>query len=176
MWEIIQDLVTGGVTVFLATQYLEEVDQLADRIALLDHGRLVAEGTPAELRRLVAGGHLLLRFTDLDALDRAADAVDASGRDDEALTLTVASDGGVRSLRTLLDRLDSECRLRPPRHPAAQHCDRGTGTATRTSGSGSRTTPGRSAVPLVEPARGRTDGPPCHHHQPCCLVHLSSHR
>ena len=69
--------------------------------------------------------HVLLRFTDLDALDRAADAVDASGRDDEALTLTVPSDGGVGSLRTLRDRLDSECRLRPPRHPAAQHCDRG---------------------------------------------------
>ena len=113
------------VTVFLTTQYLEVIDQLADPIGLLDHGRLVAEGTPAELRRLVAGGHGLLRFTDLDALDRAADAVDASGRDDEALTLTVPTDGGVRSLCTLLDRLDSECRLRPPRHPAAQHCDRG---------------------------------------------------
>jgi ABC-2 type transport system ATP-binding protein len=106
MWGIIHGLVAGGVTVFLTTQYLEEADHLADRIALLDHGRLVAEGTPAELKRLVAGGHVLLRFADADGLDRAARTVDASGRDDEALTLTVPSDGGVRSLRTLLDRLD----------------------------------------------------------------------
>jgi ABC-2 type transport system ATP-binding protein len=106
MWGIIQGLVAGGVTVFLTTQYLEEADHLADRIALLDHGRIVAEGTPAELKRLVTGGHVLLRFADADGLDRAARTVDASGRDDEALTLTVPSDGGVRSLRTLLDRLD----------------------------------------------------------------------
>jgi ABC-2 type transport system ATP-binding protein len=106
MWGIIQGLVAGGVTVFLTTQYLEEADHLADRIALLDHGRIVAEGTPAELKRLVAGGHVQLRFADTDGLDRAARTVDASGRDDEALTLTVPSDGGVRSLRTLLDRLD----------------------------------------------------------------------
>jgi ABC-2 type transport system ATP-binding protein len=53
MWELIRDLVDGGVTVFLTTQYLEEADRLADRIALLDHGRIVAEGTAAELKRQV---------------------------------------------------------------------------------------------------------------------------
>ncbi|HSK57134.1 MAG TPA: ATP-binding cassette domain-containing protein [Jiangellales bacterium] len=106
VWEIIRDLVAGGVTVFLTTQYLEEADQLADRIALLDHGRIVAEGTPAELKRLVAGGHLVLRFADAEGLDSAARLVEASGRDDDALTLTVPSDGTVRALRTLLDRLD----------------------------------------------------------------------
>jgi ABC-2 type transport system ATP-binding protein len=53
MWELIRDLVAGGVTVFLTTQYLEEADRLADRIALLDHGRIVAEGTAAELKRQV---------------------------------------------------------------------------------------------------------------------------
>jgi ABC-2 type transport system ATP-binding protein len=107
MWEIIRGLASSGVTVLLTTQYLEEADQLADRIALLDHGKLVAQGTPAELKRLVSGGHVLLRFAGPEGLDHAARLVDASGRDDDALTLTVPSDGTVRSLRTLLDRLDS---------------------------------------------------------------------
>jgi ABC-2 type transport system ATP-binding protein len=107
MWEIIRDLVAGGVTVFLTTQYLEEADQLADRIALLDHGKLIAEGTPEELKRLVPGGHVVLRFTDPGELDRATRLVEASAPDRDALTLQVPGDGTVRSLRALLGRLDS---------------------------------------------------------------------
>jgi ABC-2 type transport system ATP-binding protein len=108
MWDIIRDLAAGGVTVFLTTQYLEEADQLAGRIAVLDHGRIVAEGTADQLKRLVPGGHVSLRFTDAGALDAAARAFGDAGRDDEELTLQVPSDGGVQSLRTLLDRLDAE--------------------------------------------------------------------
>jgi ABC-2 type transport system ATP-binding protein len=108
VWQIIRDLVAGGVTVFLTTQYLDEADQLADRIALLDHGRIVAEGTPAQLKRLVPGGTIDLRFADTPALDRAASVIGPAERDDDGLTLRVPSDGGVRSLRTLLDRLDAE--------------------------------------------------------------------
>jgi ABC-2 type transport system ATP-binding protein len=106
MWDIIRDQVAAGVTVFLTTQYLEEADQLADRIALLDHGRLIADGTPNELKRLVPGGHVALRFTDPRGLEHAAGLFTAAVRDDDALTLQVPSDGGVRSLRALLDRLD----------------------------------------------------------------------
>ncbi|NJP33472.1 ATP-binding cassette domain-containing protein [Micromonospora thermarum] len=106
MWQVIRDLVGGGVTIFLTTQYLEEADQLADRIALLDHGRLVAEGTPDELKRRIPGGHVQLRFTDPTGLDLAARMFGDGSRDDDALTLRIPNDGRVRSLRTLLGRLD----------------------------------------------------------------------
>jgi ABC-2 type transport system ATP-binding protein len=106
MWQIIRDLVAGGVTILLTTQYLEEADELADRIALLDHGRLVAEGTPGELKRRIPGGHVSLRFPYADGLDAAARILGAVSRDDDALTLQVPSDGSVKSIRALLDRLD----------------------------------------------------------------------
>ncbi|WP_020573801.1 ATP-binding cassette domain-containing protein [Actinopolymorpha alba] len=107
MWQIIRDLVAGGVTIFLTTQYLEEADQLADRIALLDHGKLVAEGTPAELKRLVPGGHIQLHFPTAIEYAAAARLLGDVVRDDDALTLQVPSDGGVHSLRALLDQLDN---------------------------------------------------------------------
>ncbi|MER6633825.1 ATP-binding cassette domain-containing protein [Streptomyces sp. NPDC000987] len=106
MWGIVRELVAAGTTIFLTTQYLEEADQLADRIAVLDRGRLVAEGTSEELKRRVPGTHVRLRFADLDELDAAARLFAGSARDDQELTLRVASDGESRSLRALLDRLD----------------------------------------------------------------------
>jgi ABC-2 type transport system ATP-binding protein len=111
MWQIIRDLVAGGVTVFLTTQYLEEADHLADRIAVLDRGKLVAEGTADELKRLVPGGHISLRFADASELESAARALgmpDPPTHDDDELTLQLPSDGGVRSLQALLHRLDAE--------------------------------------------------------------------
>src|SRR6266511_3522009 len=106
MWQIIRELLAGGITIFLTTQYLEEADHLAGRIALLDEGRLVVEGTPNELKRLVPGGHVTLRFSDIEQLSRAAQALGESRRDDNALTVDVPSTGGVKTLRALLDQLD----------------------------------------------------------------------
>ncbi len=106
MWQIVRELVADGVTILLTTQYLEEADRLASRIALLDHGRIVAEGTPSELKRLVPGGSVRLEFPDETQLDRAASLL-GGARDDEALALNLASDGAVQSVRTVLDRLDA---------------------------------------------------------------------
>jgi ABC-2 type transport system ATP-binding protein len=106
MWQIVGDLVGTGVTIFLTTQYLEEADRLADRVALLDQGRVVALGTPDELKRLVPGGHIRLDFTEPSELDKAARVLGGTSRNDEALTLQVPSDGSVRSLHSILDLLD----------------------------------------------------------------------
>jgi len=106
MWSIIRDLVADGVTIFLTTQYLEEADQLADRIAVLDNGRLVAQGTADELKRQIPGTHVRLRFGTAAQLDAAAGVFPDAARDDEGLALRVPSDAGTTSLRALLDRLD----------------------------------------------------------------------
>ena len=106
MWEIVRELVADGTTIFLTTQYLDEADQLADQIVVLDQGRIVAHGTPQELKRQVPGTHVRLRFADLSELDAAARVLAGSTRDDQELTLRVPGDGGSRSLRALLDKLD----------------------------------------------------------------------
>jgi ABC-2 type transport system ATP-binding protein len=106
VWQILRGLAAGGVTIFLTTQYLDEADHLADRIAVLDHGRIVAEGSPEQLKSRIPGGHIQLQFAGLRELESAAQALGTASRDDEALTLQVPSDGSLRSLRALLDRLD----------------------------------------------------------------------
>jgi ABC-2 type transport system ATP-binding protein len=106
MWQVVRDLVGRGVTIFLTTQYLEEADELANRIALLDHGMLIAEGTSEELKRLIPGGHLELRFSDPRGLAAACAVLGGGSRDEKALTLQVPSDGSVGSIRSLLASLD----------------------------------------------------------------------
>jgi ABC-2 type transport system ATP-binding protein len=107
MWEIIRDLAARGVTIFLTTQYLDEADELAGQIAVLDQGVIAAQGTPDELKRRIPGGHIQLEFADLDDLRKAVPVLGATARDDTPLTLQVPGDGSVGSLRDLLDRLDA---------------------------------------------------------------------
>ena len=108
MWQIIRELVSEGVTILLTTQYLEEADQLADRIAMLDQGRIVAEGTPEELKRRMPGAHIRLLFADAESLDKAARALKESTRDVDELVLRVPNQRGIQSLRELLARLGDD--------------------------------------------------------------------
>ncbi len=108
MWQIIRELVASGVTILLTTQYLEEADQLADRIAVLDQGKLVAQGTPDELKRRIPGGHISLQFADVSGLELAAHTLGEVVRNDNELTLQVPTDGSARSLQAVLDQLDRE--------------------------------------------------------------------
>ena len=106
MWDSIRQLVATGVTIFLTTQYLDEADRLADHIAVLDRGGIVAEGSPDELKRRVPGGHVELQFASADALHAAAGLFEGSSAADDSLALQVPSDGSVAELRRLLARLD----------------------------------------------------------------------
>jgi ABC-2 type transport system ATP-binding protein len=106
VWDSIRRLVADGVTIFLTTQYLDEADELAHRIAVLDQGRIVAEGTPDELKRRLPGGHVLLQLATLSTLREAVELLEDATEDEGALQLQVPTDGSVSSLRRLLGRLD----------------------------------------------------------------------
>jgi ABC-2 type transport system ATP-binding protein len=106
MWDGIRNLAAAGVTIFLTTQYLDEADELAERIAVLDKGRIVAEGTPEELKRRIPGGYVRLQLADPPALRAAAALFDGATPDEERLVLRVPGNGDAASLRHLLGRLD----------------------------------------------------------------------
>ena len=106
MWQIVRGLVADGVTIFLTTQYLEEADELANQIALIDQGRIVAHGTPSELKRLVPGGHIRVEFGSANALEVAAARMPAARRDADGVAIEVPTDGAVATLRTVLHELD----------------------------------------------------------------------
>ncbi len=130
MWQVVGDLARSGVTVLLTTQYLEEADLLADRIAMLDGGRIIAEGSAASLKRRVSEQRLDLTATDASAYERLrhrANAIDPDvtdrsierpdgerpdgGRPDGGrLSIGVPTDGSAAHVRALLDDLDPERR------------------------------------------------------------------
>ncbi|NSC21644.1 ATP-binding cassette domain-containing protein [Streptomyces albus subsp. chlorinus] len=108
MWQAVQELARAGVTVFLTTQYLEEADQLADQVAVLDKGRIVAQGTPEELKKTVAAQRLDLTLTHRGAYEEMAARLTGRvlHREPEDLLLGVATDGSAAHVRALLDELD----------------------------------------------------------------------
>jgi ABC-2 type transport system ATP-binding protein len=105
LWSIVREQVAEGVTVLLTTQYLDEADALADRVSLLDSGRLVADGSPVELKRQVPGGHVEVQVTDRAALERISATRPDATVDHATLTIRVPNDG-VATIRRLLDELD----------------------------------------------------------------------
>jgi ABC-2 type transport system ATP-binding protein len=107
MWELIRDMATNGVTIFLTTQYLDEADHLANQIAVLNKGKIVAEGTPTELKRRISGGHVQLEFVEVAELEKASQIFDGTAKDDNTLTLRVPTNNSVGALRDLLGKLDS---------------------------------------------------------------------
>jgi len=106
LWAVVREQVADGVSVLLTTQYLDEADHLADRIGVLDGGRLVAEGTSEELKRRLPGGQVSVHFNAAGALAAAAAAHPDATTDAESLVLLVPHDGSVAGLRRVLDRLD----------------------------------------------------------------------
>jgi ABC-2 type transport system ATP-binding protein len=110
MWEVIEALATDGATVLLTTQYLEEADALAGRIAMIDHGRVVAEGSARELKQRVGGERLELELADLDAFDALTRAIDdrATRSERASLTVSIPVQGDADEVRALLDRLDPD--------------------------------------------------------------------
>ncbi len=111
MWALIEELARGGTTTLLTTQYLEEADRLADEVVVIDHGRVIARGTPGDLKRRVGGDRIEVTLTDADLLDRAVDLLaplacgdEVTNRASAAICVPVRSaDGVVPEVVRLLD-------------------------------------------------------------------------
>ena len=105
LWQTVRHLVEDGVTILLTTQYLEEADQLADTVVLLDHGRTVAQGSAEQLKASFGGEILQIEFADVATYERAARCLDTVSADDRPGTLEVATDGTAADVHATLGRL-----------------------------------------------------------------------
>lgn len=107
MWEIIADLAASGTTIFLTTQYLEEADQLAENIAVIDGGRIVAEGTPAALKQSVGSQYIELTFQEVAQSKKARVLFDKKLLLDTAdpTTLRLITNGSVKAMKSVIDSL-----------------------------------------------------------------------
>jgi len=114
MWQTIKALANGGTTVFLTTQYLDEADELADVIALLHHGKIVAKGTATELKKLVPGGLIKFTFHDGEQLKMATSVLKQHYKvvEDDGVMLTVTTSGSVSQIADLFARL-RDAKLEP---------------------------------------------------------------
>jgi ABC-2 type transport system ATP-binding protein len=108
MWQIIKDLANSGITVFLTTQYLDEADHLADHIAFLNEGKIVAEGTALELKKQLPHGHIELGFRDVKEVHSAGNLLDEynASPNEENQTLTITTDGSLKQMTDILNRLE----------------------------------------------------------------------
>lgn len=108
MWQEIKSLASSGTTIFLTTQYLDEADRLADKIAILAGGKIVAEGTPNELKKLLPQGQIELKFSDQEQLDKAEKFLERFEpvRDEESLSLTLNTNGSVSGVAKLFTQIE----------------------------------------------------------------------
>ncbi len=106
LWQTVRQLVDEGVTILLTTQYLEEADQLADTIALLNDGRVVAQGSPDELKGSLGAEVLRLEFSDAISFRRAAESVESARTDERLRTLDIVTDGTAHHVYETLARFD----------------------------------------------------------------------
>lgn len=110
MWDVIKAIVAQGSTILLTTQYLEEADQLADQIAVIDGGKVIAEGTPDQLKKSIGSERIELTFESESGLKKAQKLFsDATAKiDEKRRTMSVANEGGVKKVRTILEKLEKE--------------------------------------------------------------------
>ncbi len=108
LWDLMRDLVSEGTTLLLTTQYLEEADQLGDRIAVIDHGRVIAEGTSSELKSQLGSSVLEVSFADGDAARRALSTLEAitPGGEVDGNRVSLNVEDGPRAALTVLRQLD----------------------------------------------------------------------
>jgi len=108
MWELVREMATAGTTIFLTTQYLEEAEQLADDIAVLHEGKIVAHGTATELKELLPTGMITFSFTCIDALNQAESVLAGYrivNKNEDSLSISVLTEGTVAELTNILIKL-----------------------------------------------------------------------